>query len=433
MDDNGQAFIGEFGVILHTAPKHSAPIVTGADEMPTGGGSYGDDGTKGAAADSYGGGDDDSASDVIEVSEVELKCMDPPMENDEEMSMERSQCDEELGGATLRLVNAWDETAAADQGETEMPNVKGFYAEVDIGRWQAGFSVHLVFAGPITKVSVDPEDVWGADLLPPYDMVKDLHLKLRPLPPLPEETRRELGWVADHRKDGKGTPAPVVAPPPENHDRQGTFGLKVYGAHVTPNVICGKMPPHPPSPPPPPMPSPPPSPPKPPPPPSPPPPPPSPPPPPPPPPPKPPAGTPLAPPPPPSPPPPPPPPPPSPPASPPPASMSQQMMMPAAGLLSIGGLAAGLFGFRKCRAPSAASRRRGGKGSRQKSKGKKGRKMKEEEEDIIGDDDDEKQHDMEEEDEEEEDEEEEDEEEGEEEEDEEQGDGRSKGMQRAAE
>jgi hypothetical protein len=59
--------------------------------------------------------------------------MDPPMENDDEMNRERSQCDEELGGATLRLVNAWDETAGPDQGESEMPGVKGFYAEIDIG------------------------------------------------------------------------------------------------------------------------------------------------------------------------------------------------------------------------------------------------------------------------------------------------------------
>jgi hypothetical protein len=68
MDVSGQAFIGEFGVILHTAPARKAPIVTGEDEMPTGGGStYGDDGDddKAEGGDSYGGAD--AASDMIEV------------------------------------------------------------------------------------------------------------------------------------------------------------------------------------------------------------------------------------------------------------------------------------------------------------------------------------------------------------------------------
>ena len=125
---------------------------------------------------------------------------------------------------------------------------------------------------PLSQVAVDPEDVWGADLLPPFDQVRDLHFKLRPLPPLPEDgerrrrlsllgskgssptsgdgeivgeiageaggaARRELGWVADHRVDSKRTPTPAYVDPNAGF-RQGTFGVKVYGAHVTPSVAA---------------------------------------------------------------------------------------------------------------------------------------------------------------------------------------------------
>ena len=90
--------------------------------MPEGGGgSYGETGGDGDDDDggaSYG---DDGESDEIELDSVLLKCLDPPMESDDEMNRERSQCDEELGGATMRLVNSWDESG----GDEEMPGVKG--------------------------------------------------------------------------------------------------------------------------------------------------------------------------------------------------------------------------------------------------------------------------------------------------------------------
>ena len=151
-DDNGQAFVGEFGVILHTAPKNGVVVLGDPNEMPEGGGSYGQDGGEddGQGGSSYG---DDGAGDEIDLDSVLLKCLDPPMESDDEMNRERSQCDEELGGATMRLVNSWDESG----GDEEMPGVKGFYAEIDVGRWQTGFDVHLIFAGSITQVPLLPQ------------------------------------------------------------------------------------------------------------------------------------------------------------------------------------------------------------------------------------------------------------------------------------
>ncbi len=72
----------------------------------------------------------------------------PQSQSDDELNRERSQCDEELGGATLRLVNAWDPASAADQGEREMPNVKGFYGEVDLGDWKENSEVCALVCMP---------------------------------------------------------------------------------------------------------------------------------------------------------------------------------------------------------------------------------------------------------------------------------------------
>ena len=46
-----------------------------------------------------------------------------PPQSDDALNDERSQCDELLGGATLRLVNAWDPGSAADH-ELRKPDLR---------------------------------------------------------------------------------------------------------------------------------------------------------------------------------------------------------------------------------------------------------------------------------------------------------------------
>lgn len=136
-DANGVTYVGTFGVILHTPTSSDVmDIDPDADEHPLAPGedSYGgEEGERGAEGD----------APVMDLSDVSLQCTDPPTLGDDELNRESTQCEDEMGGATLRLVNAWDPAGAADQGEREMPNVKGFYGEVDIGDWKAGTDIFL--------------------------------------------------------------------------------------------------------------------------------------------------------------------------------------------------------------------------------------------------------------------------------------------------
>ena len=93
----GESYVGEFGIIIHSEGSDEDVLDVDADVAA----SYGGEGDEGEQPGYV-------EPEMMDLSDIELACTDPPMQSDDEVNAEHEQCQEMLGGSQFRLINAWD-------------------------------------------------------------------------------------------------------------------------------------------------------------------------------------------------------------------------------------------------------------------------------------------------------------------------------------